>query len=101
MPLRYTSRLIDHLAHPGYRPETQQNIARDLRVSSEERDLFQKAVVDARDRGLIEQGEDERLRLPKMPPELLIFGLLLHLPEKLPWRCFPAGRPEKASERSF
>lgn len=70
MPLRYTSRLIDHLAHPGYRPETQQNIARDLRVSSEERDLFQKAVVDARDRGLIEQGDDERLRLPKMPSEI-------------------------------
>ena len=30
-----------------------------------------------------------------------IFGPLLHLPEKLPWRRFPAGRQARPSERPF
>ena len=43
MPLRYTRRILDHLAHATYRPATAVDTARDLRVDREDQALFEEA----------------------------------------------------------
>ena len=71
MPLRFTNRIIEHLAHQGYRPALAKTIAKDLRVDSDERDLFQTAIEEAHTQGLVEIGRDRCIRLPVLPDEIV------------------------------
>ena len=50
MPIRFTSRLLDHLRHDGYRPSTIRVIVKDLRIADEER------LGDRSDLGEIDPG---------------------------------------------
>jgi ribonuclease R len=70
MPLRYTSRILDHLAHATYRPASVKTLARDLRVDRDDRDVFDAAVAALVEEGRIEIGPDERVRLPAMGDEI-------------------------------
>ena len=42
--LRFKSRILDHLAHDGYRPVTIREVARQLGVEDEDRREFDAAV---------------------------------------------------------
>ena len=44
MPTRFTGRLLAHLAHQGYRPSTLEDIARQMQVPVDEREVFALAV---------------------------------------------------------
>lgn len=71
MPLRFLHRLLDHLSHEGYRPTTIRNIVKDLRISNEDRQAFDKAVFKAEEDGIIELGRDDCVRLPSLPDEIV------------------------------
>lgn len=70
MPLRFTSRLLDHLTHEGYHPSTAEAIAKDLRIPSEDREVFDRALEEAHSQGTIEIGRDHCIRLPSLPDEI-------------------------------
>ena len=71
MPLRFLNRLLDHLSHEGYRPTTIRNIVKDLRISNEDRQVFDEAIFKAQEDGVIELGRDDCIRLPSLPDELV------------------------------
>ncbi len=71
MPLRFINRLLDHLSHEGYRPTTIRNIVKDLRISSDDRNAFDEALMKAEKDGIIELGKDDCLRLPSLPDEII------------------------------
>ncbi len=70
MPLRFINKLLDHLAHDGYRPTTIRNIVKDLRIEHEDRSVFDQALCSAEEDGLIELGRDDCVRLPSLPSEI-------------------------------
>ena len=70
MPIRFTSRLLDHLTHDGYQPSTVRVIAKDLRISTEDRDAFDCCLEETKAEGLIEIGKDHCVRLPSLPDEI-------------------------------
>jgi len=70
MPIRFTSRLLDHLRHDGYRPSTIRVIVKDLRIADEDRDAFNQAIQKAQSDGNIEIGNDQYVRLPSLPDEI-------------------------------
>ena len=70
MPIRFTSRLLDHLKHEGYRPSTIRVIAKDLRISSKDREVFDQVIQEALVEGIVEIGNDQCIRLPKLPDEI-------------------------------
>ena len=70
MPIRFTSRLLDHLSHDGYRPSTIRVIVKDLRIMVEDRDAFDQAIQEAQSEGVIEIGNDQCVRLPSLPDEV-------------------------------
>lgn len=65
MPLRYRARILDHLSHDDYRPAEVGDVARLLRVPAEDRAAFEEAVDALATEGLVEIGDDERVRLPR------------------------------------
>ena len=69
MPIRFTSRLLDHLRHDGYRPSTIRVIVKDLRITDEDRKVFDQAIREAQSEGIIEIGNDQCVRLPSLPDE--------------------------------
>jgi ribonuclease R len=71
MPLRFIHRLLDHLSHEGYRPTTIRNIVKDLRITHEDRQAFDEAILKAEEDGMVELGRDECLRLPSLPDEIV------------------------------
>ena len=71
MPIRFTSRLLDHLRHDGYRPSTIRVIVKDLRIMVEDRDAFDQAIQEAQSEGVIEIDNDQCVRLPSLPDEML------------------------------
>jgi ribonuclease R len=64
MPLRFTQRILDHLAHPTYRPSFVKAIARDMRIAMEDREAFHEALDNLAAQGRIIVGHDELVRLP-------------------------------------
>ncbi|MDP7004810.1 MAG: VacB/RNase II family 3'-5' exoribonuclease [Phycisphaerales bacterium] len=71
MPLRFINQILDHLSHDDYRPSTIRNIAKDMRISSADRKYFDLALLDAEEKGLIELGRDDCIRLPALPDEII------------------------------
>src|SRR5881628_2806941 len=71
MPLRFTRRILDHLAHSGYRPATVAQAASQLRVSGQDQPLFEEAVELLRSQGRVEVGRDGVLRLPAYGDEVV------------------------------
>ena len=63
MPTRFTGRILAHLAHQGYRPSTLEDIARQMQVSSDEGEIFVRAVEMLEESSKVELGTDEKLRL--------------------------------------
>jgi ribonuclease R len=70
MPLRFTHRILEHLAHARYAPASAKTIAADMGIEPDDRELFQQAVdrLAAEGRIVIESGG--RLRLPPMPEQI-------------------------------
>lgn len=69
MPLRFKSRILDHLAHKSYLPIYMKEIARQLRVSDEDEPAFGEAVRQLAEEEKLEIGKDEKLRLPRLGDE--------------------------------
>jgi ribonuclease R len=71
MPLRFTRRILDHLAHAAYRPATAAEAAADLRVDREDQPLFSEAVEQLQGQGRLEIDREGRLRLPSFQEEVV------------------------------
>ena len=71
MSMRFTNRLLDHLSYDGYRPTTVRNIAKDLRIIHDDKVEFGDTIAQAEEKGLIEIGRDECVRLPSLPEEIV------------------------------
>ncbi len=71
MPLRFTHRILDHLAHSSYRPSAVKETGRDLRVASEDHGLFLEAIEQLESEGRIEVDQEGRLRLPSYGEEVV------------------------------
>jgi ribonuclease R len=71
MPLRFTRRILDHLAHPTYRPSTAGEAAADLQVDGEDQALFAEAIEQLQERGRLEIDREGRLRLPTYGVEVV------------------------------
>lgn len=76
MPLRFTRRILDHLAHRGYRPSKVGDTAKGLRVDREDQALFDQAIERLSTEGRIEIDRDGLVRLPTWGDEVVgIFRL--------------------------
>jgi ribonuclease R len=64
MPIRFTQRIVEHLAHAAYKPSEVKDIARDMRIDTADRDDFGMAVRQLADQGRVVLGEDGLVRLP-------------------------------------
>jgi ribonuclease R len=71
MPLRYTRRILDHLAHTTYRPSTASEAAAHLRVNREDQALLQEAIEQLQEQGRLEIDREGRLRLPSYGDEIV------------------------------
>ncbi|MCP3905144.1 MAG: ribonuclease R [Planctomycetes bacterium] len=70
MPLRFTERILEHLAHASYRPCPAAEIRRDLRVESDDREVFRAAIDLLLEEQRIEIAPDGFVRLPLMGDEV-------------------------------
>jgi len=69
MSLRFTSRILDHLAHKSYLPIYMNEIARQLRVTEEDEAEFREAIRQLAEQEKLEIGKDEKIRLPRLGEE--------------------------------
>ena len=69
MPLRFKSRILDHLAHKSYIPIYMKEIARQLRVADEDEPAFGEAIRQLAEEERLEIGKDEKIRLPRLGEE--------------------------------
>ena len=70
MPLRFKSRILDHLAHKSYIPIYMKEIARQLRVVDEDEPAFGEAIRQLASEERLEIGKDEKIRLPRLGEEV-------------------------------
>ncbi|MCA9284801.1 MAG: VacB/RNase II family 3'-5' exoribonuclease [Phycisphaerales bacterium] len=70
MPLRYRLRILDHLSHDTYRPSLASDLAREMRIAPDDRKAFDRAIDQLVDEGLLELGDDDRIRLPAFGNEV-------------------------------
>ena len=70
MPLRFRSRILDHLAHRNYLPIYAHDIARQLRVGELDDAAYDEAIRQLVLEELIEMGKDDKVRLPRLPEEV-------------------------------
>lgn len=69
MPLRYTRRILDHLAREDGRKSSIYDLARSFRVSQSDMDLLREAIASlVADEAVVEQ--DERVQLPPVGEEV-------------------------------
>jgi ribonuclease R len=68
--LRFKSRILDHLAHRNYLPIYMNEVARQLRVAEEDEAEFTDTVRELAEAGLLDIGNDDKLRLPRMQEEV-------------------------------
>ena len=52
MPLRFTHRVLEHLGHANYRPSPVRQVRRDLRIETEDREVFKEAIEQLRAKGV-------------------------------------------------
>ncbi len=71
MPLRYTQRILDHLAHALYQPSSASDIARDMRIESDERAAFRDSIAQLVEEGKISQDEGGFISLPNFGDEVV------------------------------
>ncbi len=71
MPLRFTHRVLEHLGHANYRPSPVRQVRRDLRIDTEDREVFKDAIEQLTREHLIEIGPDRLVRLPGYPEEVI------------------------------
>lgn len=71
MPLRFTRRILDHLAHANYRPSPVKQTARELRVAAEDEALFTEAIRRLQDDGRLEIDPAGLVRLPSYGDEVV------------------------------
>ncbi|UCD76501.1 MAG: VacB/RNase II family 3'-5' exoribonuclease [Phycisphaerales bacterium] len=71
MPLRYTHRILEHLAHSGYRPGSSAQVARDMRVEPDEREAFEEAIRRLAGESKVVIDEAGVLRLPRFGEEVI------------------------------
>jgi len=71
MPLRFTHRILEHLAHAAYEPASARAIASDMRIEADDRDLFQHAIEQLVEEEKIVIESAGRLRLPPMPEQIV------------------------------
>ncbi len=67
MPHRYRQRILDHLRHDRYFPSGSDVLSQQLRVPTEFKGAFHEALDGLVREGLIEEGNDRKLRLPGFP----------------------------------
>jgi ribonuclease R len=70
MPLRYTARIIDHLAREDGREASIHDLARALRAEGDDKDVLREAVRALVEAGRIEE-TNERVQLPRMGDEVV------------------------------
>ena len=64
MPSRFAGRILAHLSHDNYRPSTPGDIERQMQVSVDDAEIFEKAVALLREDERGEIGTAEKMRLP-------------------------------------
>ncbi len=69
MPLRFTQRIVDHLAYDNYRPSEVSEVQRQLRVQPDDERAFEAAVAQVVEEGRVDLGPDGKLRLPRYGDE--------------------------------
>ena len=70
MSLRYTQRILEHLAHENYRPSTVRDIARDMRVESDDLPQFEESLHALGMQGRLLISDDDLVRLPSYESEI-------------------------------
>lgn len=71
MPSRFRSRLLRHLGHDTYSPQTIRQLAEDLGVAKEDLDAFRQAVEELAADGQVIAGDDHLVRLPPIGREVI------------------------------
>jgi ribonuclease R len=71
MPSRYTDRIIEHLAHTGYKPARPREIAHDMQVPEENLPAFEEAVELLRRDQRVTLDKTGRVALPPMGDEVV------------------------------
>ncbi|MBT8484026.1 MAG: VacB/RNase II family 3'-5' exoribonuclease [Phycisphaerales bacterium] len=71
MPLRYTTRIVEHLARSNERSRSLKQLHRELRIEIDERDAFAAAIATLEEEGRIERDADERFQLPRLGDEIV------------------------------
>lgn len=70
MPLRYTARILDHLAREGGREASIHDLARAVRADGDDKDILRESVQALVEAGRLEE-HNERVQLPKMAAEVV------------------------------
>jgi ribonuclease R len=71
MSLRFTQRILEHLAHEAYRPATVAELAADMRIDDEHLDEFSGALDALVAEQRIEKNKSSQFKLPQMPEEIV------------------------------
>ena len=71
MPSRFRSRLLRHLGHDSYTPQTVRQLAEDLGVAKEDLDVFHEAIEELAADGQVIAGDDKLVRLPPIGREVI------------------------------
>ena len=71
MPLRFTSRILKHLAHTNYRPSTVKQTARDLQTQPQDLTAFHAAIEQLVELRRIEIDRDGHIQLPSYQDEVI------------------------------
>ena len=69
MPLRFTHRILDHLAHSNYQPSTVAAMARHMGVAADDRPVFREAIEALREQGRLELDRARCVALPSCGDE--------------------------------
>ena len=70
MPSKYAPRLLTHLQHASYEPETIAKVAQDLRIEGDELSELHDEIDQMQERGEIVVGPKGHLTLPPIPNEV-------------------------------
>ncbi len=68
---RYSRRILEHLSHRQYEPRTVRQLAEDMNVPSDQRELFRHAIDDLLDAGQVVLDTEKTIVLPPPGPEMI------------------------------
>ena len=69
MPLRYTKRILDHLANEKYAPCAVGELMRQLRIPDDSEDTFRSSLGALLEKDQVVLGRHDVVQLPPMPDE--------------------------------